>query len=404
LVLAATRETSIEETREGEVAPLSELDETKQEEVRILEFVHGLPKGERAIFLKRVAAANNLSKAPQISSAHKRPQTVESNFTARNDILQEKHREPTEHHTPTSCFHGKRIVMVGDSMMRYQYLALVYWLEHGIQPPPGYDSSTMASDKESMCNEFSWKDLLDDAHYGAGWKHFYEGTSALMNGHEYCDCWRRSSSLNVENRYFRLSSQNISITYLSLARVSADSPASLMEGGERSASHGHWRDGWTGSDIGEITCKPGQCTKKLPYKWVDVDIFDIISDLNPTHLFVNCGLWGETLDTSPEQDCFLEGVSPTKFVASLMAAVPHGSVFWKTTTLKQDEHRDQKYQSSIISSFRAAGAEVWDAAAVMGSRSISTNHSLYWNDMHTHCIVHNMLNDDFVRTICGPGS
>jgi len=64
LVLAATRETSIEETREGEVAPLSELDETNQEEVRVLEFVHGLPKGERAIFLKRVAAANNLKLSP----------------------------------------------------------------------------------------------------------------------------------------------------------------------------------------------------------------------------------------------------------------------------------------------------------------------------------------------------
>jgi hypothetical protein len=62
------------ETKEGEVAPLIELDETKQEEVRILEFVHGLPNGERAIFLKRLDA---LQYSPPFGNAEGGVNTLE---------------------------------------------------------------------------------------------------------------------------------------------------------------------------------------------------------------------------------------------------------------------------------------------------------------------------------------
>jgi hypothetical protein len=94
LVLAATREASIEETREGGVAPLIELDETKQEEVRILEFVHGLPDGERAIFLKRL---NDLRYSPPIIEAVYKPGDVAAN-TEPNDVVLEPTSSPALSH------------------------------------------------------------------------------------------------------------------------------------------------------------------------------------------------------------------------------------------------------------------------------------------------------------------
>ncbi len=34
------------------------------------------------------------------------------------------------------CLSGKRLVFVGDSLTRYQYIVLVYWLERGKWPAP----------------------------------------------------------------------------------------------------------------------------------------------------------------------------------------------------------------------------------------------------------------------------
>jgi hypothetical protein len=96
LVVAATREASIKERREGEVAPLIELDETKQEEVRILEFVHGLPNGERAIFVKRLDA---LHPSPPIIEAASQPSNVavEAANAEPNDVVVEaKNTEPND--------------------------------------------------------------------------------------------------------------------------------------------------------------------------------------------------------------------------------------------------------------------------------------------------------------------
>ena len=66
-----------------------------------------------------------------------------------------------ENRGPVDQFRDARVVMVGDSMMRYQYLALAFWLAHGVQPAAGFHSTRQHSngrvsqhpDRESICNE-----------------------------------------------------------------------------------------------------------------------------------------------------------------------------------------------------------------------------------------------------------
>ena len=103
------------------------------------------------------------------------------------------------------CFRGKRVVMVGDSMMRYQYLALVYWLENGVQPPPGFHAGEGRGgwDKFSVCNEFSWDVKDGEIGKNSSWTNFYSETARGLNGHESCDCWRNNGFDMVENRYYR---------------------------------------------------------------------------------------------------------------------------------------------------------------------------------------------------------
>ena len=125
---------------------------------------------------------------------------------------------------------------------------------------------------------------------------------------------------------------------------------------------------------------------------------DVVAKLDPTLLVINCGLWREHCLPSAKTE-------QTSFVASVMAAAPHGSVVWKTTTttffgrwqgVQRGVRRDPNFQSQIISSFKAAGALIWDAAAVMNENYITSNESLYWHEFHTHCFVHNLLNCHFV--------
>jgi hypothetical protein len=292
------------------------------------------------------------------------------------------------------CFRDKRIVMVGDSMMRYQYLALVYWLENGTQPPAGFHGvvdgmlpgnksgteSPASWDKESICNEYSWKELRGDQFYGRGWNHFYAGTSRLLNGHEHCDCWRQDHLHSVENRYYRLPEDNISVSYFSWA--GQNSPSSM--------THGHWREGWVGSDVGETTCSAGKCNDSVTGAWGPDQLFDeVIVPLRPTHLLINCGLWfpnaGKCVDT--------------EFISKIMGAAGTGTVLWKTTTLVMGEETPV-WVKEVTEDFRAAGAQIWDAAAVM-KPLVRANSTLYWEMHHTHCFVHNALNANLAHVLCG---
>ena len=79
---------------------------------------------------------------------------------------------PDPTHNLTHFLRSKSIVFVGDSLTRYQYLALAFWVEHGKQPDGGENR------KKSICNEWSWPD--GSAEMASKWAQFYSDTSALL--------------------------------------------------------------------------------------------------------------------------------------------------------------------------------------------------------------------------------
>ena len=103
---------------------------------------------------------------------------------------------------------GTRLVMFGDSTMRYSYIALAFALAHGREHTHNWPN-------QSIVNERSFgRDA--GVPNNKNWRTFYESTNSMLRpGIEHCDCYRGSKCCSdpmSENRYF--SHRNVSITYI----------------------------------------------------------------------------------------------------------------------------------------------------------------------------------------------
>eukprot|EP01032_Pedospumella_encystans_P033530 gene33530-37894_t len=146
---------------------------------------------------------------------------------------------------------NQHIVMVGDSLMRYQYLSLVH-LVH---------TYTFVPANVKPC-------LLWEGDYGE-WNVFFNATNAAFYPNEYCDCYRVSNTVANENRYYYNKERNISISFLSYQ-------------GDELSLHGHWSPGDKESNH---QYHPPSHGEFIPYNW-EVDsiqeaLFDIAAKLKP---------------------------------------------------------------------------------------------------------------------------
>lgn len=94
---------------------------------------------------------------------------------------------------------NKHLIMVGDSLMRYQYLSLVYAVKFGVK--------VIDSEKRNFVRE----------HTFANWSDYYVRTNLLLRPNEYCDCYRTPDGLHrkqFENRFYEDKEKNIKITFL----------------------------------------------------------------------------------------------------------------------------------------------------------------------------------------------
>ena len=107
-----------------------------------------------------------------------------------------------------ACYASKTIVFMGDSNVRYQYLALAKFLARGAWPDASAGDSTDGSNF-TLCSEttapptppalaanMSVGELARDR-----WRSFYAASSAALDGHEVCEC---DILHKVENRLFEV--------------------------------------------------------------------------------------------------------------------------------------------------------------------------------------------------------
>lgn len=118
------------------------------------------------------------------------------------------------------------ILFMGDSLTRYQYLDLVYFLSHngtwnGATPSPpisssGESQSGGASERSENVGNYTNNLVIGRAH--DSWNDFFVNTNAALAPFERCDCFRTqeevSPSNTIENRYFYDAARNNSVVYL----------------------------------------------------------------------------------------------------------------------------------------------------------------------------------------------
>jgi hypothetical protein len=194
------------------------------------------------------------------------------------------------------CLANRHVLLMGDSVTRYQYLALASMVNagafvsrQGIQAALSHERG--GSDRKGV---HKGPHLCMPAGWGS-WREHYLQSSAFFEGREMCQCWRPEGieffKEHVENRFFHEPSSNISISYIQVfgrlpvhgfLPVSADGSHILRpelygaseEEAEKEGRGVEWD--WEGD-------APAVLEQVLGEGFADVLVF-------------NTGLWGEVTD------------------------------------------------------------------------------------------------------------
>ena len=101
-----------------------------------------------------------------------------------------------------------RLVFIGDSLTRYQYLSLAYWLRYG----RWFDPSVYPN---NLLNAHSFH---HDYHPNDDWNEFFIQSNRILQPFELCDCSRQERKhIAVERRYFHESTRNNTLVYINVS-------------------------------------------------------------------------------------------------------------------------------------------------------------------------------------------
>eukprot|EP01084_Bolivina_argentea_P042295 78008_1 len=257
------------------------------------------------------------------------------------------------------------IVMIGDSITRYQYVSLCELIKYGSDALyPFYE------------------------HHHSNWKLFYQNSTNYLSEIS-CDCYRVKHEhpccthpFVMENRYFRF--RKFHLTY-------------FMWFGDVNYPYGHWKP----SDGYPITqpCNPGElCHIQHSARWsydrkMNEFIADIVMQLEPkpNFVFMNTGLW-DRHNVFPNQEL--------KTLFNFINSTQNNCAtqfIWSTTTLKNDETIQQSNRDELsrISLAKAYGLRIFDLRNI----SSKIEPKYYYDDMHFKEEVNKMFNRELLSFI-----
>jgi hypothetical protein len=214
---------------------------------------------------------------------------------------------------------GVSLVFMGDSLSRFQYYSLVYFLRHGEWIDP-----------QSYPNLVRPMDFLGGFELNFEWSPWFNASMEALQPYENCDCYREAGRLNgqggklpfiCENRYYHDPVRNNTVTFLQAFGTAApirghwmakDAIAQLLQ----------YHETKNKSAVGDTV---GPMVSRVPYlwqgTWTDV-IRGHVADLAPSVLIMNAGKWLHSFD---------DATFRAEIVNALKDA-PIPRVLWKTTT------------------------------------------------------------------------
>jgi hypothetical protein len=258
------------------------------------------------------------------------------------------------------CFDGKKVVFVGDSLTRYQYLNLVNALYTG----------SWQTIRPSIVAEKEWAD----------WKSFHLGTNLRFGCNEVCDCYRDIKNVFKENRHYFDSLRNISISmYLWLPmRPIHTLPAPTVANFSLRCSS---------ADEFQRPFREYAPTATSSEANITRFINEIVRPLKPDIFVINQGFWS------------FDALRTPSAMADLYAASRSASrrPIWKTTTAPR-RPRGAVDSSSFVQMVTETGFEIFDAYNV--TAPFSDQAEFYWDMLHFHNNIYSHLNSAFSRQLC----
>jgi len=263
---------------------------------------------------------------------------------------------------------GLRLVLIGDSITRYQYLSLAYFLRHGHWFDP--------EQKPHLVNQNTF---MRRASKGQGWIRFFNKTNQLLAPMEQCDCFRarwpniKAVDGNVmENRYFHDPHRNNSLAYIQAFGNSH----SVMHGRvlpkdafrdihEKEFIHVNTSWQWSFSDWGEALEK-------------------YVAPMNATHVMMNAGLWPNNFDRNrAARDGILQALERTGLVG-----------IWRTNSYLTSRELRPSSASADEAMVGLFGDNVLN---VSWTRGLETKY--YWDDKHFLEPVYRVMNEQLLEMI-----
>ena len=166
------------------------------------------------------------------------------------------------------------MVLVGDCMMRYQYLSLVYYLQTGDWGPRVVDPQHLERENDTALPRSIASGFSLARSRGSGktdYARFYQLSTRMLGGNEHCDCGMGSQRKGIfgrhENRYYRNAALNLSVTFFFIkghAAVHGTDPFA----GRNSNTNRRWR-----------------------YRSVAEFLLAKVRPRMPTVLMINIGFW-----------------------------------------------------------------------------------------------------------------
>ena len=296
------------------------------------------------------------------------------------------------------CLRGRSILIVGDSLSRYQYLSLVYFIATGSWHSP----CPQNSDESQWQNDVYEPGVPPGAtcrssrgHFSkaAHWAAFFAGTSERMRtptSYELCDCFRDGSDTwpltASENRHFFESSANLRVSNVAWL-----------------AKH-PWRAhnlSWLGAacaqpPCAQSGCAPGECSSaREAWHWTAPyphQFAVAAAQLRPDTVIVNSGAWLHIDETAERIDELLAGGEAAR-------ASGVRELYWKMTAnsfLGATRSGDNPESAQLVPRVRAAGWRVFDAYALTDGLPL---HMFWDGGGHFRESVYRGLNEVLLRDL-----
>jgi hypothetical protein len=280
----------------------------------------------------------------------------------------------------------QEVFMIGDLIMRYQYLSLVYFLRRD----KWFDPNATAN---HLVNEKSF----------SSWDELYTSTNSMLAPMEICDCYRDKSKFSVskadtvENRYYHDRERDNMVVY-------------LQSYGDGIPMHGRWNSSTVLRKLAaqsspEIRSSPDNAGFAKPNndfvwsfgkaQWHHA-IDDYVRDFAPKHVVFNAGWWKNTFQNP--------GVN-LNFTQSLQKNDIKG--IWRSTTFDQAHGLGRR--SRFI---RAFERQIWNQLcnSSTGSANASTlcmdvgwtekvTSNMYWNELHFFEPVYRVMNEELLELL-----